>query len=86
MIQAFALWLARLCIWVVGLPAVSLECRKAEARKHAAGVLGLYVGSITGDDDDDGGCDEGCDCGAGVEARGIGFHVDHDDEDEEDGE
>lgn len=84
MIQALALWLARLCIWVVGLPAVSLECRKAEARKNAAGVLGLYVGSIAGDDDDGG--DDGCDCGGGVEARGIGFHVDHDDEDEEDGE
>lgn len=33
--QTLSEWLARLCIWVVGLPSVSLEVRRAEAAKAA---------------------------------------------------
>ncbi len=35
MMQAISEWLARLCIWIVGLPSVSLEARRAEAAKEA---------------------------------------------------
>ncbi len=65
MIQAIGQALARLCIWIVGLPSVSLETRRAEAAREARHNVVLGVG-YRSDDDDDGG-------GDGIEARGIGF-------------
>lgn len=67
MIQALAHFLARLCIWAVGLPAVSVEARRAEAAKAARDNVALCV-AYRGDDDDDDGPG-----GETIDARGIGF-------------
>lgn len=44
MIQWIAQALARLCIAMVGLPAVSLECRRSEAAKAARENVALAIG------------------------------------------
>lgn len=42
--QTLSEWLAWLCIWVVGLPSVSLEVRRAEAAKAARQNVALAIG------------------------------------------
>ena len=64
MIQALAGFIVRLCITVCGLPAVSLEVRRAEASRAARSNVALAVGYR----DDDGDM-----TGEAIEARGLGF-------------
>ena len=64
MIQALAGFIVRLCITVCGLPAVSLEVRRAEAARAARSNVALAVGYR----DDDGDMS-----GEAIEARGLGF-------------
>lgn len=75
MIQAIGTLLARLCIWVVGLPAVSLEARRSEAAKAARDNVALMIGyrdefdegeAVAAPATGDGG-------GEAIEARGLGF-------------
>lgn len=71
MIQALATLLARLCVWVVGLPAVSLETRRSEAAKAARDNVALCVGYREDFDDEAGAvATQG---GETVDARGMGF-------------
>jgi len=67
MIQWIAQALARLCIAVAGLPAVSLECRRAEAAKEARRNVTLAIGYRDTDGDD---APSG---GESIDARGFGF-------------
>jgi len=67
MIQTLAQWLARLCIAIVGLPAMSLGVRRAEAAKGALANVALAIG-YHNESADDGG-----DHGTSIEARGLGF-------------
>lgn len=67
MIQALAQWLARVGIAVVGLPAMSLEVRRAEAAKGARANVALAIGYHN--ESADGGEDDG----TSVEARALGF-------------
>ena len=75
MIQAIATLLARLCIWVVGLPAVSLETRRSEAAKAARENVALMIGYR--DEFDEGEAvaapATGDGSGESIEARGLGF-------------
>lgn len=75
MMQALSEWLARLCIWIVGLPSVSLEARRAEAAKEARQNVALAIGYR---DEFERASDAGDGQAATVvteaaEARGIGF-------------
>lgn len=67
MIQTLAQWLARLCIAIVGLPAMSLEVRRAEAAKGARANVALAIGYHNE------GADDGGDHGTAIEARALGF-------------
>lgn len=75
MMQALSEWLARLCIWVVGLPSVSLEARRAEAAKAARQNVALAIGyrdefeSEVAEDDRP----AATVVNESIEARGIGF-------------
>lgn len=76
MIQALGTLLARLCIWVVGLPAVSLETRRSEAAKAARENVALMIGYRDEFDEDDAVAVPATGDGGGgesIEARGLGF-------------
>ena len=75
MIQAIATLLARLCIWVVGLPAVSLETRRSEAAKAARENVALMIGYRDEFDEGDAVAAPATGDGGGesIEARGLGF-------------
>lgn len=76
MMQAIAQGLARLCIWIVGLPSVSLEARRAEAAKEARNNVMLAIGyrdELEGDSDAIGQPGHAQGGGDAIEARGIGF-------------
>lgn len=79
MMQAIGQALARLCIWIVGLPSVSLEARRAEAAKEARHNVTLAIGYRTGGDDEPDADDQ---AGESIDARGFGFaeYSEHDDE------
>lgn len=73
--QTLSEWLARLCIWIVGLPSVSLEARRAEAAKAARQNVALAIGyrdeyeSEVAEDDRP----AATVVTESIEARGIGF-------------
>ena len=75
MMQAISEWLARLCIWIVGLPSVSLEARRAEAAKEARRNVVLSIAYR--DEFDDAVVEEPeptvTVVNESAEARGIGF-------------
>jgi hypothetical protein len=75
MIQAIATLLARLCIWVVGLPAVSLEARRSEAAKAARDNVALMIGYRDEFDEGDAVAAPATGGGGGesIEVRGLGF-------------
>lgn len=81
MMQAIGQALARLCIWIVGLPPVSLEARRAEAAKEARRNVTLAIGyRDTGGDDEP--------SGESIDARGFGFaeYSERDGDDRDDAE
>ena len=95
MIQWIAQGLARLCIAVVGLPAVSLECRRAEAARVARDNVALAVGyreEFEDDGDAVGAQAQAPTGGETIDARGWGFGeyvtsaMDDDEDDDEDGQ
>jgi hypothetical protein len=97
MIQALAALLARLCIWVVGLPAVSLETRRSEAAKAARENVALMIGYRDEFDEGDAVAAPATGDGGGgesIEARGLGFgeylmpvcDCEDDDADDDDGQ